>query len=47
MGINPPNRDFVYVRRCLIVAVLILYEDYKNSDELTSDLTEAGARSNL
>lgn len=47
MEINPPDRDFVFIKNCLIVAVFILYEDYENSDELTSDLTEAGARSNL
>lgn len=47
MGINPPDREFVFVKKCLIVAVFILYEHYVNSDERTSDLTEAGARSNL
>lgn len=47
MGINPPDRDFVFIKKCLIVALFTRYEDYENSDELTSDLTEAGARSNL
>lgn len=44
MKINPPDRDFVFHKK---VAVFILYEDYENSDELTSDWTEAGARRNL